>query len=72
MISQQLRQLNVYCRHLHFLKIGDELKCCVFISRECTYIGENGVRIIAMIATSNVIRSSLTFHVTMTVITFIR
>ena len=35
MIAQQLRQLNVYCRHLCFIKIGDELKCCVFISREC-------------------------------------
>ena len=36
MIAQQLRQLNVYCRHLYFIKIGDKLKCCVFISRECS------------------------------------
>ena len=35
MIAQQLRQLSVYCRHLYFIKIGDELKCCIFISREC-------------------------------------
>ena len=34
-IAQKLRQLNVYCRHLYFIKIGDELKCCVFISHEC-------------------------------------
>ena len=36
MIAQQLRQLNVYCRHLYFIKIGDKLNCCVFISRECS------------------------------------
>ena len=34
-IAKQFRQLNVYCRHLYFIKIGDELKCCVFISLEC-------------------------------------
>ena len=37
MIAQQLRQLKVNCRHLYFIKVGDELKCCVFISREYKY-----------------------------------
>ena len=35
MIAQQLRQLNIYFRHLYFMKTGHELKCCVFILREC-------------------------------------
>ena len=37
MIAQQLRELNANCRHLYFIKIGDELKCCVFISRGYKY-----------------------------------
>ena len=35
MTAQQLRQLDVYCRHLYFMKIGHEINCCVFKSREC-------------------------------------
>ena len=29
-------QLNIYCRHLYFMKSGHELNCRVSISRECT------------------------------------
>ena len=36
MTAQQFKQLNVYCRHLYFMKIGHEINCCVFKSRECT------------------------------------
>ena len=35
MIAQQFRQLNVYCRHLFFMKTGHEINSCVFKSREC-------------------------------------
>ena len=35
MTAQQFRELNVYCRHLYFMKIGHEINCCVFKSREC-------------------------------------
>ena len=34
--TQQFRQLVVYCRRLYFMKIGYEINCCVFKSRECT------------------------------------
>ena len=34
-IAQQFRQLNVYCRHLYFIKTGHDINCCVFKSREC-------------------------------------
>ena len=30
MIAQQFRQLNVYCRHLYFMKTGHEINCRVF------------------------------------------
>ena len=36
MIAQQFRQLNVYCRHLYFMKTGHEINCCVLKSRECS------------------------------------
>ena len=36
MTAQQFRQLDVYCRHLFFMKIGHEINCCVFKSRECS------------------------------------
>ena len=36
MTAQQFRQLDVYCRHLYFMKIGREINSCVFKSRECT------------------------------------
>ena len=36
MIAQQFRQLNVYFRHLYFMKTGHDINCCVFKSRECT------------------------------------
>ena len=36
MTAQQFRQLDVYCRHLYFMKIGHEINCCVFKSRECS------------------------------------
>ena len=36
MIAQQFKQLNVYCRHLYFMKADHEINCCVFKSRECT------------------------------------
>ena len=36
-IAQQFRQLNVYCRHLYFMKTGHDISCCVFKSRDCTY-----------------------------------
>ena len=35
MTAQQFRQLVVYCRHLYFMKIGHDINCCVFKSREC-------------------------------------
>ena len=35
MTAQQFRQLGVYCRHLYFVKVGLEINCCVFKSREC-------------------------------------
>ena len=35
MTAQQFGQLDVYCRHLYFIKIGHEINCCVFKSREC-------------------------------------
>ena len=35
MIAQQFRQLNVYCRHLYFMKTGHDINCCVFKAREC-------------------------------------
>ena len=35
MTAQQFRQLDVYFRHLDFMKIGHEINCCVFKSREC-------------------------------------
>ena len=37
MIAQQFRQLNVYCRHLYFMKTGHDINCCVFKYRECIY-----------------------------------
>ena len=37
MIAQQFRQLNVYCRHMYFMKTGHEIICCVFKSRECIF-----------------------------------
>ena len=37
MTAQQFRQLDVYCRHLYFMKIGHEINCCVFKTRECMY-----------------------------------
>ena len=36
MIAQQFRQLNVYRRHLYFMKTDHEINCCGFKSRECT------------------------------------
>ena len=36
MTAQQFRQLDVYCRHLYFMKIGHDINCCVFKSRECS------------------------------------
>ena len=38
MIAQQFRLLNVYCRHLYFMKTGDVINCCVFKSRECIFM----------------------------------
>ena len=35
MIAQQIRQLNVYCRHLHFMKTGHDINRCVSKYREC-------------------------------------
>ena len=35
MIAQQFRQLNVYCRHLYFMKTGHDINCWVFKYREC-------------------------------------
>ena len=35
MIAKQFRQLNVYCRHLYFMKTGHDINCCVFKYREC-------------------------------------
>ena len=35
MIAQQFRQLNVYCRHLYFMKTGHNINFCVFKLREC-------------------------------------
>ena len=32
--ANRLRQLNIYCRHMFFIKTGHEFNCCVFISRE--------------------------------------
>ena len=29
LIAQQLRQFNIYCHHLYFMKTGHELNCCV-------------------------------------------
>ena len=37
MIALHLRQLNIYCRHMYFMKTGHELNCCVFISHECIF-----------------------------------
>ena len=37
MIAQQSRQLDVYCRHLYFMKTGHEINCCVFKYRECMF-----------------------------------
>ena len=34
MTAQQFRPFGVYCRHLYFMKIGHEINCCVFKSRE--------------------------------------
>ena len=34
MTAQQFMQLDVYSRHLYFMKIGHEINCCVFKSRE--------------------------------------
>ena len=34
MTAQRFRQLDVYFRHLYFMKIGHEINCCVFKSRE--------------------------------------
>ena len=36
MIAQQFSQLNVYRRHLYFMKIGHEINCCIFKSHECS------------------------------------
>ena len=36
MIVQQFRQLNVYCRHLYFMKTGHVINCCVFKTCECS------------------------------------
>ena len=35
MVAQQFRHLNVYCRHLYFMKTGHDIHCCVFKYREC-------------------------------------
>ena len=32
---KKLRQLNIYCCYMYFMKTGHEYDCCVFISREC-------------------------------------
>ena len=37
MIAQQFRQLNVYCRHLYFMKTCHDINRCVFKYRECIY-----------------------------------
>ena len=36
MIAEQLRQLNIHCRHLYFMKTGHELICYFFKSCECS------------------------------------
>ena len=41
MTVQQFTQLNVYCRHQYFMKIGHEINCCVFKSRECMLVAIN-------------------------------
>ena len=38
-IVLELRQLNIYCRTIYFMKTCHELNCYVFISRECRYGG---------------------------------
>ena len=39
MIAQQFRQLNVYCRHLYFMKTDHEINCCVFKIVSVYYVG---------------------------------
>ena len=34
MTALTFRPFDVYCRHLYFMKIGHEINCCVFKSRE--------------------------------------
>ena len=31
MIAKELRQLNIYCHHMHFMKTGHEFNCSVII-----------------------------------------
>ena len=38
MIAQEFRQLNVYCRHLCFMKTGHDINCCVFKYLECIIV----------------------------------
>ena len=56
MTAQQLRQLNVYCRHLYFIKICHEINCCVFKPRECKFLIEGEVRQILTEKMHNLIR----------------
>ena len=30
LIAQQFRPMNVFCRHLYFMKTGHEINCCAF------------------------------------------
>ena len=48
-IAQQVSQLNVYCRHLYFMKTGHEIHCCVFKSCECRMISVVIFRIFGII-----------------------
>ena len=50
MIAQRFRQLNVFCRHLYFMKTGHEINCCVF---------KSGERIIIMLKESSLTKQSI-------------
>ena len=60
MTAQQFRQLDVYCRHLYFMKIGHEINCCVFKSRD--YISQliRFARASSQVLTAKLLNASVT------------